>query len=100
MARFNRQTAYQSAYNWYLGSEFWRAKRNEAMARAKYVCQRCHIRPATEVHHLTYMRVFNELQTDLQPVCSQCHREIHARTPANDNDPGQSSLPFPISDND
>jgi protein-arginine kinase activator protein McsA len=65
------------------------------MERANYVCQRCHKNQATEVHHLTYMRVFNELATDLLPVCSTCHRNIHHRKPANDN---QLSLAFPMAD--
>ena len=88
----------KSAYLWYLGTDFWRAKRQEAMARANWVCQRCHKRLATQVHHLTYERVFNELASDLLPVCSTCHREIHFRRPANDNDPGQYPLPFPFAD--
>jgi hypothetical protein len=50
---------------------------------------------AIEVHHKTYVRVFNELVSDLLPVCSACHREIHHLKPANDN---QLSLPFPITD--
>ncbi len=87
----------QTAYEWYLGTNFWRAKRNEAMARANHVCQRCGERPATEVHHLTYERVFNEMAADLLPVCSPCHRTIHYRRPANDNEP---QLPFPIDDNE
>jgi hypothetical protein len=91
MSTLNRQNAYQ----WYLGSEFWAEKRRCAMARAKYVCQRCHKNKATEVHHMTYLRVFNELATDLLPVCSACHRDIHHLKPANDN---QLELPFPIVD--
>jgi hypothetical protein len=57
-------------------------------------------RSATEVHHLTYVRVFNELATDLLPVCSTCHRNIHHLKPANDNSPNdnQLALPFPITD--
>jgi len=37
--------------------------------RAKGVCEKCKNRPATEVHHLTYVRVFNELPSD-QPCAS------------------------------
>jgi hypothetical protein len=85
----------QNAYEWYLGSEFWADKHRCAMERASYVCQRCYKEPATEVHHLTYVRVFNELATDLLPVCSACHRTIHHLKPANDN---QLSLPFPLAD--
>ena len=85
-----------TAYLWYLGSQFWAQKRREALERANYICQRCFKRPATEVHHRTYERVFNELATDLQPVCRDCHRRLHHLRPANDN---QLSLPFPIADN-
>jgi 5-methylcytosine-specific restriction endonuclease McrA len=78
---FNRQSAYQ----WYLGSAFWRERRVAAFRRAKGVCERCKQRPATEVHHLRYIRIFNELPSDLQALCRQCHGDIHHRTPANDN---------------
>jgi len=84
---------WQTAYQWYLGSEFWAEKRRCAMERANYICQRCHKAPATEVHHLTYVRVFNELASDLLPVCSACHGTIHHRKPANDN-----QLPLPFAD--
>jgi 5-methylcytosine-specific restriction endonuclease McrA len=89
------------AYHWYLGTEFWQAKREEALARANFLCQICR-KPATEVHHLTYERVFNEMACDLLPVCSACHRTIHFRKPANDNSPGQLplALPYPIDDNE
>ena len=89
MSSLSRQTAYE----WYLGSEFWAAKRRVVLERARYICEVCHIRPATEVHHLTYERVFGELATDLQAICSICHRNIHWRKPANDN-----QLPFPFAD--
>ena len=84
------------AYEWYLGTAYWRAKSKEAIARANGVCQRCYKRPATQSHHLTYERVFNELATDLQPVCSACHRALHPKA-ANDNEP---QLPFPIAVNE
>ena len=90
---FNRKVAYQ----WYLGTAFWRAKSDEAIARANGICQICHKRRATQTHHLTYERVFNELATDLQPVCSACHHAIHQRKAANDNEP---QLPFPIAENE
>src|SRR5262249_49457135 len=51
------------AFKWHLGSELW-AERC-AMERANFICQRCHKEPATEVHHLTHVRVFNELASDL-----------------------------------
>lgn len=74
-----------SSYQWYLGSAFWRERREWIMKRAEGICEKCKKRRATEVHHLNYLRVFNELPTDLVALCRQCHSEIHWMTPANDN---------------
>ena len=46
-----------SAYNWYLGSAFWRGRREHILKRANHTCEKCGKRPATEVHHLTYIRI-------------------------------------------
>jgi 5-methylcytosine-specific restriction endonuclease McrA len=74
-----------TAYTWYLGSAFWRERREHILQRANYTCEKCRKRPATQVHHLTYIRVFQELPSDLVALCRQCHSEIHWRQPANDN---------------
>jgi 5-methylcytosine-specific restriction endonuclease McrA len=86
----NRQTA----YSWYLGSAFWRERREYILKRANHTCEKCGKWPATEVHHLTYLRVFNEFPSDLLALCRQCHAEIHWRQPANDNQI-QFSFDFP-----
>jgi hypothetical protein len=86
----NRHTA----YSWYLGSAFWRERREHILLRANHTCEKCGKRPATEVHHLTYLRVFNEFPSDLVALCRQCHAEIHWRQPANDNQV-QFSFVFP-----
>ena len=86
----NRHTA----YSWYLGSAFWRERREHILQRANHTCEKCGGRPATEVHHLTYLRVFNEFPSDLLALCRQCHAEIHWRQPANDNQI-QFSFDFP-----
>jgi len=78
---YNRLTA----YHWYLGQAFWRERREHILRRANHTCEKCSKRPASEVHHLTYIRVFQELPSDLLAVCRQCHAEIHWRQPANDN---------------
>jgi hypothetical protein len=75
----------KSAYHWYLGSRSWREKSQYILERDNHTCQKCLKRRATQVHHLTYKRVFQELPSDLLAVCRQCHAEIHWRQPANDN---------------
>jgi hypothetical protein len=86
----NRHTAYA----WYLGSAFWRERRDFILHRAGHTCEKCGKRRATEVHHLTYLRVFQELPSDLVALCKPCHTEIHWRQPANDNQL-QFSFGFP-----
>jgi 5-methylcytosine-specific restriction endonuclease McrA len=78
---FNRS----AAYHWYLSTTFWRERREHALTRANYTCERCKERRATEVHHVTYLRVFNERPTDLMALCRKCHMEIHDKRAANDN---------------
>ena len=56
------------AYKWYLGSAFWRERSEYILRRANYICEKCGTRRATEMHHLTYKRVFQEDPSD----CSRC----------------------------
>lgn len=64
-------------YQTYLYSKKWKVKRRKVLSRAKYKCERCKKRQATQVHHLTYKRIFNEKLSDLMAVCAKCHMEIH-----------------------
>jgi len=88
-----------AAYRWYLGSAFWRERREVILERANHTCQKCGKRRATEVHHLTYIRVFQELPSDLVALCKPCHAEIHCQQPANDNQI-QFSFDFPKDEGD
>jgi hypothetical protein len=74
-----------SAYHWYLGSAFWRERREWALKRASYRCEKCKEAPATQVHHVTYLRVFNEIPSDLLAICESCHKKLHHKQAANDN---------------
>jgi 5-methylcytosine-specific restriction endonuclease McrA len=65
------------AYNQYLNSPEWAAKRTKRLAWDHYVCQGCGA-PAEQVHHLTYARLGCELLLDLVSVCRNCHEVIHA----------------------
>ena len=64
-----------------------RALANAALAlkRANYLCQNNCGQRATQVHHLTYVGVFNESPSDLVALCERCHADLHHKTPANDN---------------
>jgi hypothetical protein len=65
-------------YEAYLQTDAWRAKRAEALIRDGGICQGCFQRPATQVHHLTYAHLGDELLFELISVCNDCHARIHA----------------------
>ena len=67
-------------YSAYLRSPEWAAKRQRVLERDSFLCQYQNCRAiATEVHHLTYERVGEELLEDLLSVCGGCHTCIHGR---------------------
>lgn len=64
-------------YNRYLQSEVWREKRRRVLERDDNTCQACLRRPATQVHHTTYIHVGHEPLFDLVSVCDICHEALH-----------------------
>ena len=63
-------------YHEYLQSKEWKAKRSKILRMANYKCRKCGER-ATQVHHETYERIYNEKDTDLTALCKDCHSKIH-----------------------
>jgi len=77
-------------YAAYLKSEAWAKKRAERLAISKYRCAACPDGNAIHVHHLTYVRIFNEDMADLLPLCSKHHDTAErlvklGRLPRNEN---------------
>jgi hypothetical protein len=70
----------------YLASRSWWIKREAVMRRCNGRCERCKINEAVLVHHESYIRVYNELLTDLKALCEPCHLYLHAK---NNYDPLQ-----------
>lgn len=64
-------------YSVYLDSPAWAEKRTEALALAENLCAECGRDCDLQVHHMTYARVGDEEQCDLQVLCERCHRERH-----------------------
>ena len=60
----------------YLRTAEWRARRGAVMLRDGGLCVMCGS-PARDVHHLTYVRIYREFQSDLVAVCRACHDQIH-----------------------
>jgi hypothetical protein len=67
----------QARYRAYLRSPEWAEKRARIMERSGGTCERCRERPAVDVHHLTYDRIYHESPSDLQAVCRTCHDTYH-----------------------
>ena len=61
-------------YNQYLRTPEWQARRIAALERDNYVCRGCLRNRATEVHHLKYEHVGNELLFELVGLCHVCHQ--------------------------
>lgn len=72
----HRETTYDF-YKSYLQTPRWQKKRMLVIARDNGVCQSCLVKPATQAHHLTYDRLYNEPLFDLIAVCKECHESIH-----------------------
>ena len=68
--------ACRQTYCMYLVSLRWKARRQQRFLRDQGRCQDCGAR-ATEVHHLTYDRLFEELLSDLISLCRQCNKIRH-----------------------
>lgn len=54
----------------------------ELRAIGFFMCEGCLERPATQVHHLHYQRVFDECLFDLVAICDRCHAKCHPRKQA------------------
>jgi len=70
------KTRSKAAYTRYLMSEEWAEKREKALKRDGYCCTSCGD-AATDVHHLTYDRLYDEHIDDLTSLCRDCHSAIH-----------------------
>ena len=82
--RIYQQHQRRQAYRDYLKSDDWQHVRKIKLQFADHLCEQCR-RPASpgnplDVHHLTYDRFGgDELLTDLQVLCRECHEAAHGR---------------------
>jgi hypothetical protein len=69
---------WKRAYEEYLRTEEWRARRDKVMRRARWVCESCGESRAEAVHHTTYAHLGREPLWELRAVCHRCHEMIHS----------------------
>lgn len=66
-------------YDTYLKSPEWKARRALVLQRDHHRCQGCLNATATQVHHLTYGNVGEELLFQLTSLCGPCHDRLHEK---------------------
>ena len=76
-AKMRSRAEWFKGYNIYLDSAEWKDRRALVLRRDRYICQGCLNASATQVHHLTYENVGEELFFQLISLCGPCHDRIH-----------------------
>jgi len=59
----------------YLKTNWWKSVREKCLFGK--ACAGCD-KPATELHHVTYINLGKETSLDVLPLCGRCHAEVHA----------------------
>jgi len=64
----------------FMASDEWKHIRGLKLDLASHRCEKCGVGDPLDVHHLTYDRFGgDELLTDLQVLCRDCHETVHGR---------------------
>ena len=64
-------------YQRYLASREWALLKQEVRERCGGICERCHVAPYQQTHHVTYERTGHE---DLAGLCRPCHLYLSGLT--------------------
>lgn len=75
--KISSSTEWKLLYKQYLQTEHWKMKRFRTLHRANFICQKCKLKEATQVHHLTYERLGSERRADTIALCQPCHKSEH-----------------------
>jgi hypothetical protein len=67
-------------YQAYLCSREWAERKEAVKKRCGGICERCHTNPVENIHHVTYIRKYAELLTDLAGWCKDCHAYTHGKS--------------------
>lgn len=78
--RNKERDARRRRYNEYLLSPKWRSIRSRVLQRSRGLCEGCREVEPTQVHHLTYDHLGDELLFELVALCDWCHNKAHSVT--------------------
>ena len=76
-----QQSRFNKTYHAYLKSVDWQKLKFAVYERDNYRCKQCQRSLAKmngNVHHTTYVNVYDESLDDLELVCKDCHQLIHS----------------------
>jgi hypothetical protein len=76
LEREAQRAEWQTNYETYLESEEWAERRELVLKRAGRVCEGCRLRPAMQVHHLSYENAGNEFLWQLVAICRGLSRTL------------------------
>ncbi len=65
---------WSARYRKHLRSAKWRYLKARIINSRGHWCERCGLGYGLELHHKTYERLGDELITDVELLCDQCHR--------------------------
>lgn len=79
--KVSREVVRKPAYNRYIHSFEWQARRRYKLEKVGYKCEECGFqsRKGLHVHHLDYTNFGNESAKELQVLCKRCHEIIHGQ---------------------
>ncbi len=83
----------QERYQRYLCSREWGVLKEQVRLRSGGTCERCRVNAANAVHHITYIRKYQEVLDDLIHLCEPCHNFIHGKS---DADPCEPTFESPV----
>lgn len=73
-------TPRRERYRQYLRSEHWHIFRETVLAKRGRLCQQCKIPSiSVDLHHLTYERLGEERESDVEVLCRPCHDIRHGK---------------------
>lgn len=72
-----KEIRFSKEYREHLSSDKWQRIREKVLARSNGVCEGCGDRPATDVHHKTYLHLGDEFLFELLALCHPCHDRWH-----------------------
>jgi 5-methylcytosine-specific restriction endonuclease McrA len=71
------QSDWKNQYHDYLLTPEWQCFREAILEDRNYTCEICSAEVGLQVHHLTYVRIGQELSEDVLVLCGECHKQEH-----------------------